>query len=865
MTTITSVAPNRNNFPPTDPGHSSSGRMTALALAADGVRLYAGNFAGVWRSDDGGRNWSQLTWPQPGTAISVDIPGALFAPHVFDIAASPTDVDTVLVSAVDGQFVNNRDGIYRSTDGGRNWVLVLPTTDPSNPATVAFAPDDAQLAYVALGGGVAISKTAGATWTVVPTPTAALHIAVGPLERGGVRRVYVVGDSGISYSSDGGNSWTADNGVTAINAARGAIATLQMSCHVQNPVGGFAGAVAYNNGAGAQVLAVEPGNPAKVYLATDGAANGPTFFSSAVPDGTPCNTMCLRTAGEASIWYGDFSNFASTTAAQWVQLPGPATYVGVTTPSGNCFVATKHVSEGFLLFFSDCSSVFVSEGTPAAASSWHRLDGVDASAARQAGSTGDRLLLHVDPHAIAFTRDFEITLRPATGVDSPYDNNSVLFQYIGGTIWMANDGGVNFSEDGGQNAKQPDGLWPAGIGLETIDPVNIAGLFGLNNAPALYFGCGDNQDFFSRDGGATWGNPGSGCGDCDCWFSDIAHSDRVLQFVPLKKTNGVNGYVAIIKSGDSSQYPDASDAGSKLYVPSTQCLSVTGPLALIPYASSGFALLGFRPIILTLPTEAPLDDGDYVFIDQAIDGSGVLRRTTAISTISQSSDWQDPAKAPVIGPSLPSLHPMVPRATANIVQVTGGHFTPVYFVGDVAGNIWRLDESITQWTQIVPNNSVGFSVGSALSWFVDPYISGVIYVLDSSGVKISTDGGATWAVDFWFTHMITAGGNLNISASLLKNMLFTRGSGSERCAFGTAGVFFSNTFGVEWITLLNSFAFPGRPECGFFDPTSVPGDPAVYVEMEGRSVVRLGDLPPLPPFQPPPIFDLMEFAAIFAD
>ena len=62
---------------------------------------------------------------------------------------------------------------------------------------------------------------------------------------------------------------------------------------------------------------------------------------------------------------------------------------------------------------------------------------------------------------------------------------------LGGTIWMANDGGVYVSHDGGQ-------VWQPTVGLETVDPVNLAGLFGLGNAPALYFGCGDNDDFFTN-------------------------------------------------------------------------------------------------------------------------------------------------------------------------------------------------------------------------------------------------------------------------------------------------------------------------------------------------------------------------------
>ena len=92
-----------------------------------------------------------------------------------------------------------------------------------------------------------------------------------------------------------------------------------------------------------------------------------------------------------------------------------------------------------------------------------------------------------------------------------------------------------------------------------------------------------------------------------------------------------------------------------------------------------------------------------------------------------------------------------------------------------------------------------------------------------------------------------------------------RGERATRFAFGTAGVFWSPDFGVQWFMLLNSFALPGRPESGFFDPLTDPTDRALYVECEGRSLLRIGGVPEQPPFQPPPPFDLMEFAAILTE
>jgi hypothetical protein len=69
-------------------------------------------------------------------------------------------------------------------------------------------------------------------------------------------------------------------------------------------------------------------------------------------------------------------------------------------------------------------------------------------------------------------------------------------------------------------------------------------------------------------------------------------------------------------------------------------------------------------------------------------------------------------------------------------------------------------------------------------------------------------------------------------------------------------------FGITWFTVLNSVALPGRPESAFFDPLSDQTDRAIYVACEGRSILRVGGLPQLSPFQPSQPIDLMTFAAL---
>ena len=866
MTTITRVAPTNSTFPQDDVQHCTSGRILSLALSADPSRIYAGSFAGVWRSDDSGQTFYQLIGPLTDTA-GPGIFGGVYAPHIFDLAASPVDANLVLAAARDSQFTTNRDGIYRSADGGHSWELALQVnTAPSLGASqVLFAPDDPNLVYAALGfDGVGISTNAGKTWNTVFVAHGknVWHLAVAPAEGPNIRKVYACGDitfppknpnANVFFSNDGGNSWSFDHGVSVINAARASLAAFQRGCGSTDPVGTFGNmtATGTTDTSAPQILAVEPGNPARVYLATIGGAFGPTYYNDTgiPPDGTQANTTCKRLAGEGSLWYGDFSQFANTGAAQWEELPGPNIYGGGgDTPSGSIYVITKPISSGFLVFFSDMGHVHVSQGTPTGFNSWHRLGGKDASVAHKDGTNDNFITVHADPHGLITTPDFEITLKPATGVSDPYNLNAELDQYISGTIWMACDGGIFWSVDGGVNWKRPDGL-------ETLDPINIAGLCGIGSAPAIYFGCGDNDDFFTRDGGQTWHDPISACGDCDAWFADEAQADRVLQFEPRhwdsnlsKFTPGVN----VIISGDPSQYPDAGDAGSTHFIHSPLRTNAG------PYPKSDLALRGYRPIIRTLPTEAPLSNGDYVFIHSPDGMTRQVVRTTSIFAIHSVSDWSDTTKAQPVGTPLPGN----PTDAEPVVQASGGHANPVFYVNDATGVLRKWDPPSNSWKQIVPGGIPGQMSNGAFMFFVDPFNPLVIYIVDTQlGVMVSLDGGTSWQTEPHLNNAVSAGGKIVCpSSTAIADMIFTRSEPSTRFACGDAGVF-CTIDGFNWITLLDAIAIPGLPESAFFDPLSDPNDRALYVEFEGRSILRLGDIPS-PWTTPYPFDDMVLYAAI---
>ena len=830
---------------------SGSGRILSLGLAAGGQRLYAGSYAGVWRSDDAGRSFQQMPRPQPGT-YDAAVPGALHAPHIFDIAVSPADPDVVLVAALRSQFAVPRNGIWRSSDGGQSWTLVQPAPYVSQ---IVFAPDDPSLVMATISAAnnnshMAISHNAGINWNV-RTLNPAWHVAIGPLESSGLRRVYAAGNNTVWYSIDGGAHWRVDPGTAAVVTSRQLLSAfiVASSGDPNAAIPGFAGGTGDVVAPGPQALAIEPGNPFRIFLAAVGGTLGLSYFArdknnNPIPDGTQANVTPIRLAGEGSMWTADFSGFEANGAANWEAVPGPPLYSGRTTPSGLVFVRAQQTTSGYLLFFADLSSVYVSVGRPLNSIQWHRLDGWDASADARAGQLFEHVLVHPDPHALVASADFDITLKPATGVSSPYNQNSELDQYLAGTIWMANDGGVAWSDDGGAS-------WNPSNELPTLDPINIAGLAGIGGAPALYIGTGDNDSFFSPDGGTTtWRDSASHLGDADAWFADPARADWVLQFAPVSR--GGPG-IFIIRGGP---YPDASNSANFHGVPLPKTNNCT----------SGFVLRGYAPLVRTLATELASPDGDVIVIGNRSDGVRVVFRTQAISSITDPSQWEDPAHAQQVGPPLPDP---APGMVVGVVQASGGHQNPAVFVSDTV-SLWSLDRVAQAWRLLVPGGPPGRSASTASRFWVDPFNPLLIYLLDFDRFRVSLDGGVSWIFDAELTKGMSGGGKLSLTSKpngplsgVVRDMLFVRTERFTRFAFGSAGILYTLD-GIQWQTLLNAVALGGCPESGFFDGITDPLDRTLYAEFEGRSILRFSGVP-APPTLSPPDFSLLDLAAILAE
>ena len=130
---------------------------------------------GVYRSTDGGENWQNV--------------GLKDSRAIGRIIVHPKSPETAYVAASGHLWIDGGErGLYKTTDGGKTWKLVLQAPTPQNARTgccdVAFDPSNPEIVYAAFMpageplefhsgpdasggqdvGGIFKSTNGGATW-----------------------------------------------------------------------------------------------------------------------------------------------------------------------------------------------------------------------------------------------------------------------------------------------------------------------------------------------------------------------------------------------------------------------------------------------------------------------------------------------------------------------------------------------------------------------------------------------------------------------------------------------------------------------------------------------------------------------------
>jgi photosystem II stability/assembly factor-like uncharacterized protein len=175
---------------------------------------------GMYRSADGGRTWERA--------------GLEPTRQIGRVVVDPTDANRVYVAALGHSYGPNPErGVYRSTDGGRSWSLVLHKNDDTGAIDIAIDPSRPRTLLAALwqtrrppwnayppsngpGSGLYRSDDGGDTWKPVgggfPTEAVGrIGVAFAPSDP---RRVYALVDAkpgGLWVSEDGGGTWNASS------------------------------------------------------------------------------------------------------------------------------------------------------------------------------------------------------------------------------------------------------------------------------------------------------------------------------------------------------------------------------------------------------------------------------------------------------------------------------------------------------------------------------------------------------------------------------------------------------------------------------------------------------------------------------
>jgi photosystem II stability/assembly factor-like uncharacterized protein len=180
---------------------------------------------GIYRSTDGGENWTKL--------------GLDATERIARIVVDPRDSNTVFACATGHLFDDHQDrGVYRTKDGGKTWERVLSVAPDVGCADLAVDPQSPNILYAGMwqfrrtpsfftsGGpksGLFRSADGGSTWQPVrkgmPSgDVGRIAIAISPSKPAVVYATIEAARTALYRSEDRGESWVEVNSSSLVNS-----------------------------------------------------------------------------------------------------------------------------------------------------------------------------------------------------------------------------------------------------------------------------------------------------------------------------------------------------------------------------------------------------------------------------------------------------------------------------------------------------------------------------------------------------------------------------------------------------------------------------------------------------------------------
>lgn len=307
-------------------GPARGGRVTAIAGVPSQPNVFymGGTGGGIWRTTDYGLSWANISDGQipvgsmgaiqvapsdakviyvgtgsskirsnvsigRGMYKSVDagktwnFSGLRDVGQIATVRVHPTDPNVVFVAALGNPFVPNTErGVFKSTDGGKNWKKVLYVSDSTGAAALEMQPGNPNVLFASMWhgqrkpwtivsgareGGIYKSVDGGETWSKLGggLPTDLFGRSNVAISDAAPNRIYALIEAlpgaGLYRSDDAGASWKLVNGSGSLTTRPFYYTT----------------------------LGVDPKNPDVVWVGNEGwfksTDGGKTFRNSPVPHG----------------------------------------------------------------------------------------------------------------------------------------------------------------------------------------------------------------------------------------------------------------------------------------------------------------------------------------------------------------------------------------------------------------------------------------------------------------------------------------------------------------------------------------------------------------------------------------------------